>query len=124
MRRALLVCLLAIGLAGCASKAKVTQGPKVVEQGLPPANPVAVQRMVEGVTAAKDPRMQTRAIALLREAISLDANLWEAHFDLGLVLASAGDLSHSEEQLKAAAKIAPEREEVTVALAEVRRRRG
>src|SRR6185369_7824535 len=80
--------------------------------------------MVEGVTAAKDPRMQTRAISLLREAIQIDPNLWEARFDLGVVLANAGDLAHAEEQLKAAAKIDPEREEVAVALAEVRRRRG
>ena len=103
---------------------KVQQGAKTAETGLPPANPLAVQRMVEGVAAAKDPKMQTRAIALFREAIQIDPKLWEARFDLGVVLASAGDLAHAEEQLEAAAKIAPEREEVAVALAEVRRRRG
>jgi len=80
--------------------------------------------MVEGVTAAKDPRMQTRAIALLREAIQMDPNLWEARFDLGVVLANAGDLANAEEQLRMAARTAADREEVAVALAEVRRRRG
>ena len=68
--------------------------------------------------------MQQRAIALLREAISIDGNLWEARFDLGIVLANQGDLANAEDSLKAAAKIAPDREEVVVALAEVRRRRG
>jgi tetratricopeptide (TPR) repeat protein len=119
---------LTLVLASCALVAcggsKTQAGPKVVEKGLPPANPLAVQRMVEGVTAAKDPKMQTRAIALLREAIQIDPNLWEARYDLGIVLAGAGDLAHAEEQLKAGAIIAPEREEVVVALAEVRRRRG
>ncbi|MCW5810026.1 MAG: tetratricopeptide repeat protein [Labilithrix sp.] len=103
---------------------KQAAGPAAAAKGLPPANPVAVQRMVEGVTAAKDPRMQTRAIALLREAIAIDPNLWEARFDLGVVLANGGDLARAEQELAAAAKIAPEREEVAVALAEVRRRRG
>jgi len=40
------------------------------------------------------------------------------------VLASAGDLAGAEEQLAAAAKLAPDSEEVATALAEVRRRRG
>ncbi|MBN9166214.1 MAG: tetratricopeptide repeat protein, partial [Myxococcales bacterium] len=116
--------LLASLAAPACGGSKVQQGAKTAETGLPPANPLAVQRMVEGVAAAKDPKMQTRAIALFREAIQIDPKLWEARFDLGVVLASAGDLAHAEEQLEAAAKIAPEREEVAVALAEVRRRRG
>lgn len=118
-------CLFAIALASAACGGGAAKGgAKAAEKGLPPANPVAVQRMVEGVTAAKDPRMQTRAVALLREAIGIDPNLWEARFDLGLVLANGGDLAHAEDELKAAHKIAPDREEVIVALAEVGRRRG
>ncbi|MBX3212592.1 MAG: tetratricopeptide repeat protein [Labilithrix sp.] len=119
--------VLAALAAGACGGGKAKQGPKVAESGLPPANPLAVQRMVEGVAAAKDTKdtkARTRAIALFREAIQIDPNLWEARFNLGVVLASAGDLAHAEEQLKAAAKTAPEREEVAVALAEVRRRRG
>lgn len=124
MKRAahlLLVASSALCVAACGGGNKP---PPKVEAGLPPANPIAVQRMVEGVTAAKDPKLQTRAIALLREAIQIDPNLWEARYDLGIVLANSGDLGSAEEQLRAAAKLAGDREEVSLALAEVRRRRG
>jgi tetratricopeptide (TPR) repeat protein len=97
---------------------------KAPEAGLAPANPLAVQRMVEGVAAARDPKQQERAVALFREAIGIDPKLWEARFNLGVVLAGLGDLATAEESLHAAAKIAPSREEVAVALGEVRRRRG
>ncbi|MDE2341299.1 MAG: tetratricopeptide repeat protein, partial [Alphaproteobacteria bacterium] len=89
---------------------------------LPPANPMAVGKMVQGVQAAKDGQRE-RAASLLREAIGIDANLWEARYDLGVVLAGAGDLAGAEEPLAAAAKRAPDSQEVAVALAEVRRRR-
>jgi Flp pilus assembly protein TadD len=90
---------------------------------LPPANPVAVRAMVQGVQAAKDGQ-RDRAIAILRQAIQDDANLWEARFDLGVVLASAGDLSESEAQLATAARLSPDVPDLALALAEVRRRRG
>jgi Flp pilus assembly protein TadD len=78
--------------------------------------------MVQGVQAAKDGQRE-RAIPLLREAIQLDPNLWEARYDLGVVLANAGDLAGAEEQLAASAKLAPDSQDIAVALAEVRRRR-
>ena len=90
---------------------------------LPPANPVAVGKMVQGVGAAKDGQ-RDRAVALLKEAISIDANLWEAHYDLGVVLANGGDLAGAEPELKEAHRLAPEMQDVVVALAEVQRRRG
>ena len=90
---------------------------------LPPANPQAVGKMVQGVQAAKDGQRE-RAGSLLREAIALDANLWEARYDLGAILGIEGDLAGSEEQLALAAKLAPDSQDVAVALAEVRRRRG
>jgi len=89
----------------------------------PPANPMAVSLMVQGVQAAKDGQ-RDRALALLREAITADAKLWEAHYDLGVVLAAAGDLAGSEDQLAISAKLAPDSQEIAGALAEVRRRRG
>jgi len=90
---------------------------------LPPANPVAVGKMVQGAQAAKDGQ-RDRAVALLRDAIQIDPNLWEARYDLGVVLAGTGDLAGAEEQLASAAKLARDAPQVAVALAEVRRRRG
>jgi tetratricopeptide (TPR) repeat protein len=89
----------------------------------PPANPVAVDKMVQGVHAAKDGN-RDRAIAAWREAIQIDGALWEARYDLGVMLTNAGDLAGAEEHLAAAAKVAPDAQEVAVALGEVRRRRG
>lgn len=108
-------------LGGCGGS-KPVAAPVVV--GLAPANPQAVSLMVQGVQAAKEPNGRERAIGLLREAIIQDKNLWEARYDLGVVLASAGDLAGAEEQLRAAAKLAPEAVDVVIALAEVQRRRG
>jgi Flp pilus assembly protein TadD len=90
---------------------------------LPPANPIAVGKMVQGVQAARDGQRE-RAASLLNEAIGLDANLWEARYDLGAILGAQGDLAGSEDQLATAAKLSPDSQDVAVALAEVRRRRG
>ena len=89
----------------------------------PPSNPVAVDKMVRGVQAAKDGQRDA-AVGLLREAIAQDGFLWEARYDLGVVQAGAGDLASAEDQLAVAAKAAPDSQDVAVALAEVRRRRG
>ena len=89
----------------------------------PPSNPAAVEKMVRGVEAAKDGQRDLAA-SLLREAIASDGYLWEARYDLGLVLTASGDLAGAEEQLAVAAKAAPDSQDVAVALAEVRRRRG
>jgi Flp pilus assembly protein TadD len=84
---------------------------------------MAVSRMVQGVQAAKDGQRDA-ALSLLREATTLDARLWEARYDLGVVLATAGDLAGSEDQLAVSARLAPDSQEVAGALAEVRERRG
>ncbi len=89
----------------------------------PAGEPAGGGKMVQGVQAAKDGSRE-RAIALLREAIALDRGLWEAHYDLGVVLAGAGDLAGSEDELRTASKLAPDAEEVATALGELRRRRG
>ncbi len=113
---------LAIALAACGGgHAKVEDANKA--RVLPPANPLAVSKMVQGVGAAKDGQ-RDRAVALLREAISIDPNLWEAKYNLGVVLASGGDLGGAEDQLRATQKLAPDIQDVIVALAEVERRRG
>ncbi|MBV9946078.1 MAG: tetratricopeptide repeat protein [Myxococcales bacterium] len=89
----------------------------------PASNPSAVARMVQGVQAAKEGQRE-RATSTLREAVALDAGLWEARYDLGVLLTGAGDLAGAEGELASAARLAPESQEVAVALAEVRRRRG
>jgi Flp pilus assembly protein TadD len=90
---------------------------------VPPSNPVAVAKMVQGVVAAKEPLLTEQAVQLLREAVALDPYLWEARYDLGVVLARAGDLAGAEDALATAAKADENAEEVAVALAEVRQRR-
>ncbi|GAC1353126.1 MAG: hypothetical protein NVSMB1_23240 [Polyangiales bacterium] len=64
------------------------------------------------------------AVTKLKEAIALDVNLFEAHFDLGLVYAGSGDLGLAEDALQNASSAAPSVEKVAIALCEVRRRRG
>lgn len=89
-----------------------------------PANPQAVSKMVQGVQSAKDPNGKEHAIQLLREAVTADAGLWEAHYNLGVLLADKGDLKAAESELARAAQLAPNAEDVLVALGEVRGRQG
>jgi tetratricopeptide (TPR) repeat protein len=114
-----------LALVACGGGASApAKGPVVAATtALPPANPQAVGKMVQGALAAKE-GSRDRAIALLREAIVLDRGLWEAHYDLGNVLAGAGDLAGAEDELRTASKLAPDAEEVAIALGELRRRRG
>jgi tetratricopeptide (TPR) repeat protein len=97
---------------------------KVEAPTLAPANPVALGKMVQGVQAAKDASGKERAINLLEEAVKADAGLWEAHYNLGILLADKGDLGAAERHLTTAQQLAPNAEDVAVALSEVRRRRG
>lgn len=88
------------------------------------ANPVALGKLVQGVQAAKDAAGKERAIGLLEEAVQADAGLWEAHYNLGVLLADKGDLGAAERHLSTAEQLAPNAEDVALALSEVRRRRG
>jgi Flp pilus assembly protein TadD len=118
--RLLAALLIVAFVAGCGH----THGAVVAASNvIPPANPIAVAKMVQGVVAAKDPNGTEQAIQLLREAVALDSYLWEARYDLGVVLARAGDLAGAETALATAAKAAEGAEEVALALAEVRQRR-
>jgi len=114
--------MIACSVVACGGK--TAKDPGKAQVRLPPANPAAVGKMVQGITFAKEPRGRPQAIALLREAVKIDPNLWEAHFDLGLVLAMDSDLAGAEASLKTAHSLAPDQEDVAVGLGEVRRRRG
>jgi tetratricopeptide (TPR) repeat protein len=118
-KRLLSLALLAGCLGACAASQK-----KVEVPAQPPANPQAVGKMVQGVQSAKDASGKERAILLLRDAVAGDPGLWEAHYNLGVLLADKGDLKAAERELAQAAKLAPNAEDVAVALAEVRRRQG
>jgi len=117
--RVSLFCAGLLLLAACGASHKKVEAPV-----LPPANPQALSKMVQGVQSAKDANGKEHAIALLRDAITADPGLWEAHYNLGILLADKGDLKPAERELSDAAKLAPNAEDVAVALSEVRRRQG
>lgn len=110
---------LASALGACGSSQKKVETPAQA-----PANPQSVGKMVQGVRSAKDASGKDRAIQLLRDAVAGDPGLWEAHYNLGILLADKGDLNAAERELAESAKLAPNAEDVAVALAEVRRRQG
>ncbi len=113
-----------LGLVGLLLPACGAHHQAVLSPTLPPANPQAVGKMVQGVQSAKDPSGKDRGIQLLRDALSADPGLWEAHYNLGVLLADKGDLKAAERELAQAEKLAPNAEDVVVALGEVRRRQG
>ena len=106
-------------LAACGA-----HGPRTTVQSLSPANPLAVSKLAQGVEASKDKSGRKRAIDLLEEAVKADGQLWEGRYNLGILLAESGDVVAAEKQLSAAYKLAPNAEDVVVALGEVRRRLG
>ena len=110
---------LLIALSGCGSKQTHAEAPK-----LAPANPEAVNTMAKGVEAAKTREGVPQAIGLFQKAVKSDQKLWEAHYDLGILLAETGELDAAEQHLKQAAALAPNAEDVLVALSEARRRLG
>lgn len=113
--------LLALALAACGHK-EVVKGPTSGERRV--SNPEAVAKLAQGAAAAREVAGQRRAIELFRQALTIDPGLWEARYDLGLVLAAQGNLDEAAKELSAASREAPQEEAIVVALAEVERRRG
>lgn len=93
-------------------------------ESLPPVDAAALGKMVQAMDAAKTPDGRSRAIDLLNQALAADPMLWEARYNLGVLLAEGGELAKAEKELAAAADLAPNAEDVAVALGEVRRRRA
>lgn len=130
MRR-LLLCV-ALTLAACGgSKLSVTSSGAAKKSDRTDVAPPAIKAMVEGAAFAKiylkegdATGARAKAVAKLEEALVLDERLWEAHYDLGLVHAKAGELGKAAEHLQSAATASPDSEAVAVALCEVRRRRS
>ncbi|HET9930236.1 MAG TPA: tetratricopeptide repeat protein, partial [Polyangiaceae bacterium] len=117
MRRGAACALFAL-LVGCGAHRQAQQA-----QAVQAANPQAVNRMAEGVEAAKQADGKPRAIGLFEQAVRADASLWEARYDLGVLYADAGNLAAAERELAESAQLSPNSEDVVLALAEVRRRR-
>ncbi len=111
------LCATATLICACAGAPK-----RPVLPAAPPARPQAVGKMVEGVHSAREAAGKERAISLFHDAVTADPRLWEAHYNLGVLLADKGDLKAGERELEEAAKLAPNAEDVVVALAVVRRR--
>jgi tetratricopeptide (TPR) repeat protein len=114
---ALVSCALALLVAGCGSNAVVQEAPRV-----PDARKEAVTKMMRGVERAAQASSLDEAIALFEQAVSEDPELWEARYNLGVLLAQRGDLAKARQQLEKAQELAPNAEDVVSALGEVLRR--
>jgi tetratricopeptide (TPR) repeat protein len=84
----------------------------------------ALGTLVQGVDAAKRADTRDKAIELLKQAIARAPDLWEAHYNLGVLYARKNQLALAEPELARARELAPNAEDVALALAEVRRRGG
>ena len=83
---------------------------------VPVARKAAVGKMMRAVEQSRS-KDRSAAIALLREAIAEDPELWEARYDLGVLLAAEGELEAARAELERAHALAPNAEDVTAARA-------
>lgn len=112
----LVLCLICFA---CSSTKPVAVAPQI-----PAARKAAVGKLVRAVRRAREQSRDKVAVALLQQAVTEDPTLWEARYNLGVLLAEHGKLNSSREQLSRAHELAPNAEDVVVALAEVSRRLG
>lgn len=108
---------LLLAALGCGGSVAVQEAPQV-----PPARKAAVGKMLRAVESAARPRGQQQAIELLKQAVAEDPGLWEARYNLGILLARQGQLSQARLELERARELAPNAEDVVAALGEVLRR--
>jgi Flp pilus assembly protein TadD len=102
---------------GCGARPLAEQAPRV-----PDAKKAALGKMVQAVEQARAGTPSDEALELLRRAVDEDPDLWEARYDLGVLLARRGDLKNARQQLERAHALAPNAEDVVIALGEVLRR--
>lgn len=84
----------------------------------------ALADFARGVDASASGDRSDAAVGHFEKAVARDPDMWEARYNLGLVLAERGELARAEEELERAAQLAPDAEDVVVAWAELRRRQG
>lgn len=89
---------------------------------LPPVNPAAVRKFAEGarILARGGVQNENRAMEHFREALEIDPNIWEAHYNLGVVYRRRNDFVHAIESFEAARRIQPASRDALLALAEAR----
>jgi tetratricopeptide (TPR) repeat protein len=114
----LLGLLAAVGCGGASGGGATT----TARAELPPVDPEALRAFQAGVRAMQgDSRAERRrARERFEEAIRIDPNLWEAHFDLGVLQRREGELREAAASFEAARAIQPASGEVLAALAETR----
>src|SRR6185436_9076933 len=109
--------LLVWGVCACGGSAVTQTAPQV-----PAARKAAVGKMMRAVETAARAQGQPQAIDLLQQAVAEDPGLWEARYDLGVLLARDGQLGPARRELERARELAPNAEDVVAALGEVLRR--
>ncbi len=114
-----------LALAGCggaATETTVTTTPTASAA----IDPEAVREFQAGVREMEHTSRAAdrRAREHFEAALAVDAGLWEAHYQLGVLDRRAGDLQAAATQFDTAHTTAPDAEEVLVALAEVRHALG
>lgn len=101
-------------------------GAAVVTTELPPVDPAAVREFNSGVNrmGRAGRGNQRRARRHFTKALEIDANLWEAHYNLGVLSRGAGDLEGAATRFTTARTIQPGAPEPLAALAELRYAQG
>ncbi|MEM9068977.1 MAG: tetratricopeptide repeat protein [Myxococcota bacterium] len=117
--RVMMLVLASALLCGVACGGRTASGPDTVE--LPPADPAAVREYLAGIRLMQKQgnRFQRRALARFRKAVQIDPNLWEAHYNLGVMQRRQGDLADASGSFDRALEINPSASEPLLAAAEV-----
>ncbi|MEM9864365.1 MAG: tetratricopeptide repeat protein [Myxococcota bacterium] len=119
VRALLAACALSV-LAACGGSQQVSVNE------LPPADPEAVREYNAGTRLLRrgGVRNTRRARARFEQALTIDPNLWEARFDLGVLQREAGELDAARSSFASVIETAPQRLEPRLAMAEVAYRLG
>lgn len=86
---------------------------------LPPLDPRAVSEFNAGNRLLGRGRI-SRARSRLERAVEIDPNLWEAHYNLGVIDRRSGQTSRAIQYFETARRIQPSASEPTLALAELK----
>src|SRR3990167_2486512 len=105
--------------AGCGGGATPARRGTTMRQ-LPPANPEAVNQFAAGVRFMKQgPEKYGEAMRRFAKAVTIDPNLWEAHYDIGYLHEHEGDLAKAAKAYRTALGIQPGYRPNVVRLGEV-----